>query len=235
MNKLLLIGNHIGNPMDLSQRAIKELSNADMILAERDYVVAELAEELGISITDNIINVLEITDEQNVEIVNLLSSGKSVVLMSDAGLPLIADPGIDTAQFLFKNNIEIDIVPGPSIPATAHSVAAVYPFNSNFIFQEFMQYSTDEIFSGMKLLKSLPHTLVVIDRPDRFKEVVDIALDVLGDRSAVLLMMLTTEHSKIIRGKLSDILEYCSKEDSLTDLNTLVISGNVKNDWKLPD
>jgi 16S rRNA (cytidine1402-2'-O)-methyltransferase len=231
MKKLLLIGNHIGNPMDMSRRALKELTNADMILAERPYLMVELAEELGISITDNIIQVTDMSDKAKEEVVNFLKSDKSVVLISDAGLPMIADPGIDTAHFLFENELEIDIVPGPSIPSIAHAVSALDPFNSNFLFQEFMQYSTEGIAPYMELfLKPLPHTLVIIDLPPRFIEMLKISLDVFGDRNAALLTMLTTDESSIIRGKLSELIDYCLANDFPKLLNTIVIAGNHSED-----
>jgi 16S rRNA (cytidine1402-2'-O)-methyltransferase len=236
MKKLLLIGNHIGNPMDISRRALEELTNADMIIAERPYLMVELAEELGISVTQNIVQAIEMSDEVKAEVVSLLKSDKSVVFISDAGLPMIADPGIVIAHFLFENDLEIDIIPGPSIPSIAHAVSALDPFNSNFLFQEFMQYSTEDIAPYMELfLKPLPHSLVLIDLPPRFIEMLNICLDVLGDRNAALLMMLTTDDSNIVRGKLSELINYCLANDFPKLLNTIVIAGDRSSESNSSD
>lgn len=232
MKKLLLIGNHIGNSMDMSRRAINELANADMIICERISLFMELVSELGISITDNLVESSSLTDNSKQEILDLLTNDKSVVLISDAGLPMIADPGIDIANFLFNNGLDIDIVPGPSIVSTAHAISAVDPFSSSFLFHEFMQYETQAIAPSLEKLKSLPHTLIILDRPDRFLENLKICLEVFGNRNASVLVSITEPNGKVVRGSLKKLLEHFSNGDFSKNMLTLVIAGNHSINWK---
>jgi 16S rRNA (cytidine1402-2'-O)-methyltransferase len=232
MKKLLLVGGHIGNPKDMSRRAVEELAQADMVLCERAYFFGMLLEDLGITTNAKIVELADITTETKQEIVDFLKNDKSVVLISDAGLPMIADPGIEISQFLFKNGLDIDIVPGPSIVSTAHVISAVDPFSSSFLFHEFMLYDTQAIAPSLEKLKSLPHTLVILDRPDRFVENLEICLSVFGNRNGSVLVSVTEPEGRVIRGSLRTLLEYCKDNDLSRNMLTLVIAGNHSIDWK---
>lgn len=232
MKKLLLVGGHIGNPKDMSRRAVQELQNADMVLCEREYFFGMLMEDLGINTNAKIVELADITIDTKQEVVNFLKNDKSVVLISDAGLPMIADPGIEISQFLFKNGLDIDIVPGPSIVSTAHAISAIEPFSSSFLFQEFMQYETESIAPSLTKLKDLPHTLVILDRPIRFNENLEICLEVFGNRNGAVLISVTEPEGRVIRGSLRTLLEYCKDNDLSRNMLTLVIAGNHSIDWK---
>jgi len=228
MKKLTLIGNHIGNHLDLSPRALEALKRADKIIYEHRPDFDELIKNLGISVTDDLVSATEISSHLDKKtIYDAMVSDKNVVLITDAGYPLIADPGKDIVSFIIQAGLDVDVIPGPSISSLAVVAAALPGSPGNFVFQEFFRFSLEDIASMARLLEPLPQSLVILDFPKRFIKSIDILKDIFGDREASFCIELTTPRSKTIRGTLDDIHKYINSDlydDRL--MSTIIISGN---------
>jgi 16S rRNA (cytidine1402-2'-O)-methyltransferase len=228
MKKLTLIGNHIGNHLDLSPRAVEALKLADKIIYEDKSLFDKLIKKLGISVTDDLVSVTEISNHLDKKIIyDAIMNDKNVVLITDAGYPLIADPGEDIVSFIIQAGLDIDVIPGPSISSLAVVAAGLPLAPGDFVFQEFLRFSLEGIASMAMLLEPLPQTLVIVDFPKRFIKSIDILKDILGNRDACFCIELTTPRSKTIRGTLEDVHKYVNGDlydDTL--MSTIIISGN---------
>lgn len=222
----MLVGNHIGNHLDLSPRAVEALRSADTIIYEYADKFEILLEALDISVTDNLITFAE-SDLPPVRarIVDDLASNKLVVMIADNGYPMIADPGLDLVEFLLSNGIEFDIIPGPSISSTANVIAAIPRSSGDYIFQEFFGHSSDDIVDSVKAIRDLPHSLVFVDLPHRLPETLATLRNVLGNRWATLCVDITTKTSSIVRGTIQDLEDYINSRSSLDIAATIVVSG----------
>lgn len=227
MKKLILIGNHIGNYLDLSPRSVHALKTADKIIYEHKVVFDRLINDLQISVTDDLVCFLEISSHMDkAMIADALMNNKNVVFITDAGYPLIADPGHSIIDFLIDNGLDIEVIPGPSISSTALIASGLKESLGDFIFQEFFKFDSSGIIEMIKLLEPLPQTLVIVDFPNRFAESIVALRQILGNRRASFCIELTTPNSKAIRGTLSDIEEYINSDiydDRL--MSTIIISG----------
>lgn len=228
MKKMTLIGNHIGNHLDLSPRALEALKLADKIIYEHRSEFDRLIKNLGISVTDDLVSVTEISNHLDKKaIYDAMVDGKNVVLITDAGYPLIADPGVDIVNFIIQAGLDIDVVPGPSISSLALVAAGLQDAPGDFVFQEFFRFSLEGIGGMVNLLEPLPQNLVILDFPKRFIKSIDILKNILGNREASFCIELTTPNSKTIRGTLDDISKYVNSDlydDTL--MSTIIISGN---------
>jgi 16S rRNA (cytidine1402-2'-O)-methyltransferase len=233
MNKIILIGNHIGNHLDLSLRAIEALKTADIIIHEYRDPFVELINSLGISVTQNLFCILDIeeNDLSKKSIADAIRSGQKVVMLSDAGYPMIADNGLDLITFLIDDGLDVEVIGGPSISSTAHVVAGLKGTSGDFLFQEFFKFETEDLPQIIKILEPLPHSIVIADWPHRFHESVRLLKENLGNRNAAFCIEITTDKSKIIRGSLESIEHYIKTEYNLKEISTLVVSG--KRDARL--
>lgn len=226
MKKLMLIGNHLSNYSDISLRAVEALETADTIIYEFSNKFDYLVEYLGLSITNNTMTFLESDDpERRKQIVEDLINDKNVVMIADNGYPMIADPGIELAEYLFSNGIEIDVIPGPSISSTAYVMAALPGSGGDFVFQEYFGKKTEDIPDAINAIKDLPHNLVFVDLPLRFIDTVKILTDILGNREATFCVEITTPSSTVIRGRLSDVEDYIIDHYNENHAATLVVAG----------
>jgi 16S rRNA (cytidine1402-2'-O)-methyltransferase len=227
MKNLVIIGNQIGNVLDLSPRAVEALKTADRIICEHKVKFNELVKDLEISTTTDLISCYDIKDYSDMRpIADDLKNNKTVVMISDAGYPMISDFGLDIVKFLIDEGLDVEIIGGPSISSTAHVVAGLDGSNGNFVFQEFFRFGTDEIASAVLPLKDLDHNLVFVDYPNRFKETVGILHEVLGNRYAAFCIELTTPKSRIIRGTLKNLETYIRDKYDGKEMSTIVVSAH---------
>ena len=227
MQKLILLGNHIGNFRDVSGRAIHMLKTADKIIYETRINFGRLIDDLQISITSEIVCQTEISSfkEKNA-IAQELRNDKKIVFVSDAGYPLIADPGHGLVSFLIENNLDVEVVAGPSISSTALVAAALKESFGNFVFQDFFRFDLEAIKSMAVILEPLPQALVLLDFPKRFPKSIDILIDIFGNRDAALCIELTMPDSEVIRGTLKHLRDYMQGDSyDKNKMSTLVITG----------
>ena len=167
MGKLYIVATPIGNLEDMSYRAIRTLKEVDIVLCEDKRITVKLFHRYGIS--TKLVSYHKFNEAKRIDfILSVLKSSQSVALVSDAGTPLISDPGRRLVSILMKENIKIIPVPGPSSVVSALSVC---PFNEgNFFFSGYLPDEKRKREMFLKSLKNLDCTVVSFIPPHDLKK-----------------------------------------------------------------
>ena len=199
---LYLVATPIGNAADVTLRALSVLSQCDAIVAEDTRVTAKLLAIHGISrplLTYNDHN----APEMRPKLMRRLSEGARLALVSDAGTPLISDPGYKLVREAREAGMSVHPVPGPSA-ALAALVASGLP-GERFLFAGFLSAKSGERRTALEELGAVPATIIFYEAPQRLAEsLVDMA-DILGPREAVVARELTKLHEEFRSGTLPDL------------------------------
>ncbi len=200
---LWVVGTPIGNPGDLSPRAREVLENADIILAEDTRRAGLAFRRWGVA-AHGFMSCHEHNEASRIEtVLEMVHAGKSVALISDAGTPLLSDPGYNLVRALRREQLPVFAVPGPFAGAVALSASGVAPYP--FCFLGFLPRGASEREKMFETYGALPATLVFYERKDRLPETVDIARKILGRRDLCLARELTKEHEEFMLLRLEDI------------------------------
>lgn len=218
---LFLVATPIGNLEDITLRAIRILKEVDFIAAEDTRHSLKLLNHLGIS--KPLISYYKQKEaSKSSYLVDELLSGKNIALISDAGTPVISDPGETVVSLAIENGIPVVPVPGPCAIISA-LIASGISANS-FSFFGFLPVSKKEKFEKLESIKNYETTLVFYEAPHKLTATLEAMLEVLGDRSIVLCRELTKVHEEFIRGKLSDVLTMLSEPKGEF---VLIVEGNL--------
>lgn len=155
-------------------------------------------------------------------IVGLLESGVEVALCSDAGSPLVSDPGYRVVRAVLDAGLPVTAVPGPSAVITALSLSGLPP--ASFTMLGFLPRRPGRQRRALEAEASRPHTLVLFESPHRVGRLMTLAKEVLGDRRGALCVDLTKRFERVYRGPLSELVEAAAKLDGRGEI-TLVIEG----------
>ncbi len=205
MNGILyIVATPIGNLGDITLRAIEILGSVEVLLCEDTRHTGLLLAKYNIKkaklISYNEFNELQKTPE----IINLLNMGKNVALVSDAGTPLISDPGFVIVREAIRRNIKVIPIPGPTAVITALSVSGL-PVH-NFYFGG---YLPKENGKRTKILENLPKsTCIFYESPHRLRQSLENMKMVKGDIPIVVCRELTKIHEEILRGTISEALTH---------------------------
>lgn len=200
--KLWIIATPLGNPEDLSPRARETLANADLVLAEDTRRAARLFAQCGLR-ARKIISFFEHNEqERQPEILKVLENGASIALITDAGTPLLADPGYRLVRACRQNGFSVSPVPGPSAPVAAISAAGIAPIPFTFLgFLPRGAKGREKLFLDFS---STPGSLVFFERKDRLEESLEMASRILGPREMAICRELTKTYEEFITGKLAN-------------------------------
>lgn len=206
--RLWIVATPIGNPDDLSPRAIKTLSSVDLALVEDKRRAARLFRECGIPHVRLASFFEHNEDEKLDEVLRSLREGAAIALVSDAGTPLLSDPGYRLVRACRKEGIPVSPLPGPSAPLAALSAAGIPPLPFSFLgFLPRQASGVKEIFTAFA---NVPGSLVFFERKDRLVSSLEIALPILGDREMAICRELTKIHEEFILGRLENYRELCA-------------------------
>lgn len=206
---LYLVATPIGNLGDISARAIEVLKAADMIACEDTRN------------TQKLLNLLEIkgkkltpyhehnADKAKPYILEQLRNNLMIALVSDAGTPLVSDPGYRLVQDCIDENIYVTAVPGASAVLTALQLSGL-PCH-RFLFEGFLPTKTVARQKELSLLAEIPATLIFYESPQRIDETLQDMLLVLGDRHAAVVRELTKKFEQTVRGTLTQLCDYYHK------------------------
>lgn len=193
---LYIVATPLGNPGDLSPRARNILENVDLLLAE-DNKRAGLAAARWELTTPKIISVNEHSEEQKIpHILSLLQEGKNLALISDAGMPILSDPGYLLVQECRKNFIHVTVIPGPCAPVTALAGSGIAPHP--FVFFGFLPRKSNEIEKTLTPYFHIPVTLIFFERKDRIAQTLKHVYTLLGRREVCIARELTKTHEQYI-------------------------------------
>jgi 16S rRNA (cytidine1402-2'-O)-methyltransferase len=221
---LYLIATPIGNLEDITHRAVRLLGEVDVIACEDTRHTRKLLNHYGIS-TRTISYHDHNERERALELIEQLKSGSDVAVVSDAGTPGISDPGFRLARIAIDNEVRVVPVPGASALISA-LVASGLP-TDEFFFGGFLPARTGARRARLAELRSLPATLVFYEGPHRIAATLKDALDVLGERQAVVARELTKLHEEIARGSLSELAARFSLPESARGEMVLIIDRTV--------
>ena len=217
---LYLVPTPIGNLNEMTPRAIDILNSVDVIACEDTRNSGQLLKHFGIS--KRLIAYQNFNEASSTKgIINLLSQGNNVALISDAGYPLINDPGQRVVSEVTA--LGYNVVPISGCSAFLNALVASGLIAQPFIFIGFLPPSTHDCVKKLCLYQSYPMTLIMYEAPHRIEKMLQSCLDVLGDRHICIARELTKVHEEFIRGTISEILPIASE---LKGEIVVVIEGN---------
>jgi 16S rRNA (cytidine1402-2'-O)-methyltransferase len=199
---LYIVATPIGNLEDITLRALRVLKEVDLIACEDTRHTRKLLAHYQIS--KPAISYHEHNERQRAaELVRKLEAGKNIALVSDAGTPLISDPGFRIVRGAIERGIRVVPIPGPAALIAALSASGLPA--SEFTFAGFLPPKRTARKARLRELASIESTLVFYEAPHRIRETVRDLRDVLGDRRCVVARELTKLHEEFIRGRLSEV------------------------------
>ena len=217
---LYLVPTPIGNLNEMTPRAIDVLNSVDVIACEDTRNSGQLLKHFGVS--KRLIAYQNFNETSSTKgIINLLSQGNNIALISDAGYPLINDPGQRVVSEVTA--LGYNVVPISGCSAFLNALVASGLIAQPFIFIGFLPPSTHDCVKKLRLYQSYPMTLIMYEAPHRIEKMLQSCLDVLGDRHICIARELTKVHEEFIRGTISEILPIASE---LKGEMVVVIEGN---------
>jgi len=221
---LLVVATPIGNLDDLSPRARAAFERADLVACEDTRHTGRLLARLGLKKT--LVSLHEHNERQRLpRLLAALEDGATIALASDAGTPLLSDPGYLLVREAAARGVRVEPVPGPSAPLAALVVSGLPPYP--FTFAGFPPPKAGRRRSFYRRLAALGHTLVVFESPHRLLASLADALAELGDRPAAIGRELTKLHEEVLRGKLSELAAALAARPALKGEFVLVIAGSA--------
>lgn len=221
--RLLVAATPLGQPADASTRLIDALSTADVIAAEDTRRVRGLAAALGVRISGRVLSVFDQNEATRIPVLLAeIAGGATVLLVSDAGMPLINDPGYRLVTACVEAGWPVGCLPGPSAVTTALAVSGLPA--DRFCFEGFPPRKAAARRTWLAGLAAEPRTVVFFESPRRLPDTLREAAEQLGPgRRAVVCRELTKVHEEIRRGTLSDLAEWAA-EGVLGEI-TVVLAG----------
>jgi len=230
--RLDVVATPIGNLRDLSPRAQEALASADVIAAEDTRHTRGLLQSIGVS--RPLVSLHTHNETSRVpDLLARLEAGETVALVSDAGTPLLSDPGYELVREAARAGYEVRVLPGPSAITAALAVAGLP--TDRFCFEGFLPSRSSERRTQLAALARELRTLVFFEAPHRIEECLADIADVLGaERNAAVARELTKAHETIYRGTVGSLLERAKSETNFARGEiTLVVQGAAAAEEKV--
>ena len=219
---LFVVAVPIGNPDDLAPRARQTLASVAVVAAEDTRHFATLARHHGIE-TRAVSYHDHNEDARSRELLERLLAGDDVALVSDAGTPLVSDPGYRLVRAAIEAGVAVTSLPGASAITTAMAASGLPPHP--FRFMGFLPRTATARRAAFEAVARDDATLVAFEAPRRLADALRDALGVLGDRPACLARNLTKPHERYQRGSLSELVAALEGEGDVRGESTLLIGG----------
>lgn len=216
----------IGNARDITLRALDVLRSCDVIVAEDTRVTAKLLAIHGLA------KPLSPYNDHNGErerprLLARLKGGVRIALVSDAGTPLVSDPGYKLVREALAENIAVHVIPGPSAPLAALILSGLP--SDRFLFTGFLSSKSGERKSSLADLKNEAATLIFFESGPRLGETLSDMAEILGNRAAVVARELTKLFEETRRGNLRELAAHYEKTGAPKGEITLVVQGAKDN------
>ncbi len=226
---LYLVATPIGNLNDITLRALSTLREVDIIASEDTRKTGLLLKHFSISKPQLAFHE---HNEQRAgqQIEGLLKQGKSVALVTNAGTPGISDPGYTLIRRAIMAHINVTMIPGPTALIMALVLSGL-PVHS-FTFRGFPPRTSGSRRRFIEIDKEAPHTLIFYESPYRLEAFLQDALEVLGDREAVIANDLTKMFEFMQRGTITSLVRWVSGQSKLKGEFIVVIAGVAKEERK---
>ncbi len=225
VGRLLLGATPLGQPSDASKRLVDAFATADVVAAEDTRRVRTLAQALGVKITGRVVSLFDQNEAARAPaLVEDIKGGATVLVVSDAGMPLINDPGYRMVTACIEAGVAVSCLPGPSAVTTALAVSGLP--SDRFCFEGFAPRKQSARRAWLAGLAGEQRTCVFFESPRRLADCLRDAVDELGgDRRVVVCRELTKVHEEILRGSLAELAQWAD-EKVLGEI-TVVLGGAV--------
>lgn len=221
---LVIAATPIGDPDDASPRLRRALEEADVIAAEDTRRLHRLAATLGVTIGGRVVAVYDSVERgRSGALLDEVEAGRTVLVVTDAGMPLVSDPGHVLVTEAVARGLPVTVLPGPSAVTAAIAVAGVPA--DRFCFEGFLPRRTGERRTRLNALALDTRALVAFESPRRLPASLDDLVAIFGgDRPAAVCRELTKTYEEVRRGTLADLAEWAATNQVRGEI-TLVIAG----------
>ena len=221
---LILAATPLGNPGDASSRLKSAIEDATIIAAEDSRRFHRLCQDIEVTFTAKVISFFEGNEEDRTkELLAELKNGATVLVVSDAGMPTISDPGFRLMREAIAQEIQVQVIPGPSAVTMAIALSGLP--TDRFSFERFPPRTAGARTSTFEKLRFEERTMVFFEAPHRLKESLSDAVEVFGaERKGAICREMTKRYEESIRGTLSELLSWASTNEVLGEI-TLVVQG----------
>lgn len=210
--RIVLAATPIGNTADGSARLWEALASANLVAAEDTRALKDLARRAGVTVAGQIVALHDHNEEKAANgLIQRAQAGDTVVVVSDAGMPTISDPGLRVVQQAIAANLQVTVLPGPSAVLTALALSGLP--TDRFCFEGFLPRKAGERLRALTQLTHEPRTMVFFEAPHRLKETLAAMAQTWGsDRRAAVSRELTKTYEETIRGTLGELVEWAASE-----------------------
>jgi 16S rRNA (cytidine1402-2'-O)-methyltransferase len=229
--RLVLGGAPLGQPGDVGPRLRRAIAEADVLAVEDTRRLHRLAQDLEVTPAGRVVTFHESVERSRLPgLVAALADGATVLLLTDAGMPSVSDPGYTLVRAAIEAGVEVTSVPGPSAVTTALAVSGL-PCD-RFCFEGFLPRKAGERRARFAELAAERRTMVFFESPHRLAGALADAGEVLGaDRAAAVCRELTKTHEEVRRGSLAELAAWAA--DGVRGEITLVVAGAVPGPVRL--
>ena len=221
---LILAATPLGNPGDASARLRAAIESASIIAAEDSRRFHRLALDIGVTFTARVLSFFEGNEEERTrELLTQLQSGTVVLVVSDAGMPTISDPGFRLMRDAIKLGIEVSVIPGPSAVTMAVALSGLP--TDRFTFEGFPPRAAGARLAIFEKLRHEERTMVFFEAPHRLGDSLGDAVTVFGtERRGAICREMTKRYEETIRGTLTELSTWADTHEVLGEI-TLVVGG----------
>lgn len=219
---LVLAATPLGDSRDASPRLVSALAEADVIAAEDTRRLRSLATALDVTPRGRVVSFYEDVETSRLpKLLESLRAGETVVLVTDAGMPSVSDPGYRLVAACVEEELPVTCLPGPSAVTTALALSGLP--SDRFCFEGFAPRKPGEKGRWFRELAGEPRTVVFFESPHRLAATLSEAAEALGDRRAAVCRELTKTYEEVRRGTLPELAEWAA--DGVRGEITVVLEG----------
>lgn len=221
--RIVLAATPLGNPGDASARLVAALGEADVIAAEDTRRARRLASDLGVTMTGRVVSFYDAVErERSEDLADAAEAGSIVLVITDAGMPAVSDPGFRLVSLAAERGIPVTVLPGPSAVLAALAVSGL-PVD-RFCFEGFLPRKSGERRTRIEELATEPRTMVFFEAPHRLSATLEALVEGLGpDRSGAVCRELTKTYEEVRRGALGELVVWAA--DGVRGEITIVVGG----------
>jgi 16S rRNA (cytidine1402-2'-O)-methyltransferase len=223
--KLLIVGTPLGNLGDFPPRAIEALKSADLILCEDTRHTRKLLTHFGITRPSERFD--DHTEDSKAEpYADRIAAGETIAMVSDAGMPVVSDPGFRLVRLARERGLAIEPIPGPFAGVLALVASGIAPLP--FTFLGFAPHRTGERTDFYRAAAKIGHTVIVYESPERVIGSLEDALEVLGDVEVTVGREMTKLHEEFLNGTIREVLVELRTRQSIYGEITIVFAAAVE-------
>jgi 16S rRNA (cytidine1402-2'-O)-methyltransferase len=232
--RIVLAATPIGNVGDASSRLIELLSTADIVAAEDTRRLHRLVQALGVTVGGRVISYHEHNEAtKTAELLDHVRGGKTIVMVTDAGMPSVSDPGFRLVEGAVAAGLTVTAVPGPSAVLTALALSGLP--TDRFCFEGFLPRKSGERASRLSELDGERRTLVFFEAPHRLEPMLRALRERFGaERRGAVCRELTKTYEEVVRGSLRELLEWAETHEVRGEI-AVVVAGAPEQEPGQPE